>query len=106
VYKDYQLSSCPIDKLTKTCPGVQVVEQSGYEYASMESLSSIKSNFMKKQQYIFNVPVTYFLHIDFEFRITNKDFNSTENVCALNLLNLFQMTEFCREIIFRFYRVC
>jgi hypothetical protein len=56
-------------------------------------------------QYNFNIPISYFVHVDHIFR-SYLDANNNYDICSLKQSNLNQQIYFFKEFFFKFYRLC
>ncbi|CAF0786851.1 unnamed protein product [Brachionus calyciflorus] len=72
---------------------------------SNATLLGYKDIFDYSKKYIYYAPITYFLHIDFEFR-TYMEASNTNGLDVCSLKSTTNKSVLFKQYVFRFYRLC
>lgn len=102
------LRNCNAPKNGQLCPNTKfdsnIVQENDQNLNS--TLNNYKDIFNVSKKYVFYAPITYFLHIDFVFRIFIESIESVNDICSLPSYNLNSKNYLFKEYVFRFYRLC
>ena len=112
------MKSCNLVNNGVLCPSLNIDTVSFDDYDAMDyesdsssssdsnpSLMNAKQQFSGATQYVYFAPISYFLHVDFSFRIY-ADNADTGDVCSLKKTSFNYPFFQYKEVILRFYRLC
>lgn len=104
----FTLRNCNVQKNGQLCPNSKfdssILEEN--EQSLNSTLNIYKDIFNFSKKYVFYAPITYFLHIDFVFRIFMDSTSSSVDICSLPSYNINTKNVLFKEYVFRFYRLC
>lgn len=102
------LRNCNVQKNGQLCPNTKFDSSIFREndQATNSTLNIYKDIFNYSKKYVFYAPITYFLHIDFVFRIFMESTEISSDICSFPSYNLNSKNYLFKEYVFRFYRLC